>query len=59
MNALLGALSVMLAGCHVQKKANPAEQQESDNKPVQEVREPEPEVKPLAAGVRQQTSTGG
>ena len=47
MNALLGALSVMLAGCHVQKKANPAEQQESDNKPVQEVREPEPEVKPL------------
>lgn len=46
-NALLGAFSMLLAGCHVQKKATPAEPQESDSQPVQEVREPEPEVKPL------------
>ena len=46
-NALLGALSLLLAGCHVQKKVTPAEPQEPDSQPVQEVREPEPEVKPL------------
>ena len=46
-NALLGAFSMLLAGCHVQKIVIPAEPQESDSKPVQEIREPEPEVKPL------------
>ena len=42
VNALLGALSVALAGCHVQKKAAESQPQEEEEKtPVIEVKEPE------------------
>ena len=41
VNALLGALSVALAGCHVQKKAAESQPQEEEKTPVIEVKEPE------------------
>ena len=45
VNALLGALSVALAGCHVQKKAAESQPQEEEEKtPVIEVKEPEVRV---------------
>ena len=46
VNALLGALSVTLAGCHVQKKAAESQPQEEESTPPVEVIGPEP-VKPL------------
>lgn len=40
-NVLLGMLSIMLAGCHVQKKAAESQPQEEETPPSVEVREPE------------------
>lgn len=45
VNALLAAVSLMLAGCHTQKKVTPAEPQPSDEPTFEQVGEPE--VKPL------------
>lgn len=47
INALLGALSLLLAGCHVQKKAAENQPQEEESTPPVEVREPEPEIRAL------------
>ncbi len=47
INALLGALSLLLAGCHVQKKAAETQPQEEESTPPVEVREPEPEIRAL------------
>ena len=47
INALLGALSLLLAGCHVQKKAAENQPQEEESTPPVEVREPIPEIRPL------------
>lgn len=45
-NALLGILSLLLAGCHVQKKATETQPLEESTPPV-EIKEPEPEIRPL------------
>ena len=47
INALLGALSLLLAGCHVQKKAAETQPQEEESTTPVEVREPIPEIRPL------------
>ena len=44
VNALLGALSVALAGCHVQKKAAESQPQEEEQKPPVVIEEPEVRV---------------
>lgn len=46
-NALLGILSLMLAGCHVQKKATETQPQDEETTPPVEIKEPEPEIRPL------------
>ena len=40
VNVFLGVLSVMLAGCHVQKKATTPKAEEASEPPAQEKREP-------------------
>ena len=47
INTLLGVLSLLLAGCHVQKKTTEQQPQEKETTPAIETRDSVPEVRAL------------